>query len=304
VTFGRGTVLDRPLLTREAFVADLRDALRERRGYAAGKLGGTERALLRYPLVLERERDARRVRAFETALCYVARSQAGVFPSEPAFVRQFAASFAEAVHKLDCIGVFPAAKAVNDEVFRYHGFEGAPIDFLDQEPDRSLPNDERRCYLPLFAGRRLLLVCPFAELLRERATRETFEAVWRKTGKPWFEPGAIDALELPYGFARTTQERYASVLDLLADVRARLEARTFEVALVAAGALGSAIAVAVKEQGRVGISLGGHLQVLFGVIGRRWRDRPEWHRDYFNESWIEMPERYRPDPAETDADYW
>jgi len=76
------------------------------------------------------------------------------------------------------------------------------------------------------------------------------------------------------------------------------------IALIAAGTLGSMIAVAAKEQGRVGICLGGHLQVLFGVSGRRWRERPEWRDNYFNEAWIELPERYKADPAETDADYW
>jgi hypothetical protein len=294
----------RPAMTKERFVAALRDALDERRGYAAGKLGGTERSILRYPIVLERERDPRRLRLFELALAHNALRHAGVFPAEPAFLAEFARAYADAVARLDCIGVDPHVEAQNNELFRFHRFPGEPIRFVDQEPDRSLPNDDRRCYLPLLRGRRLLLVCPFAELLRERATRETFEAVWRKTGKEWFEPADVEAVELPYGFAWATQERYGTALDLLADVRSRVEALSFDVALLAAGPLGVMIAGAVKAQGRVAISLGGHLQALFGVIGRRWRELPEWRRDYFTEAWIDMPERYRPDPTETDADYW
>ena len=38
--------------------------------------------------------------------------------------------------------------------------------------------------------------------------------------------------------------------------------------------------------------------MLFGVYGRRWRERDEWRRDYLNDSWIEMPDRYRPDPGD------
>lgn len=147
-------------------------------------------------------------------------------------------------------------------------------------------------------------MCPFAELLRERANRATFEAVWRKTGKPWFEPSSVEAVELPYGFTRATQERFETALDLLADLRARVAERDFDVALIAAGPLGEMLAAAAKSHGRVGFSLGGHLQVLFGVLGRRWRALPEWDRDYVTEAWIDMPERYQPDPAETDEDYW
>jgi hypothetical protein len=147
-------------------------------------------------------------------------------------------------------------------------------------------------------------VCPFAELLRARATPEIFEAVWRNTGKPWFAPASVEALEQPYGFSRATQEQYPTVLDLLAEIDARIDARTFDVALIAAGMLGSMIATGLKSRGKVAISLGGHLQVLFGVAGRRWLERPSWRRDYINDAWIGMPERYRPAAGESHENYW
>jgi hypothetical protein len=293
----------RSLATREQFIAGLRGALETGEGFAAGKLGGTERTVLAHPIVLERESDPLRVRAFELVLAHKALRHSGIFPARPEFLRRFGEVFAAGVRKLDSVAI-QGGWEDNAELFRFHGLPGHPIDFLDQEPDRSVPADESRCYLPLFRGRRLLLVCPFAELLRDRATATTFEAVWRKTGKPWFDPASVDAVELPYGFSRDAQRRYGDALDLLADVVARIETREFDVALIATGTLGSLIAAAVKERGRVGISLGGHLQVLFGVAGRRWRERPEWQRDYFNEAWIDMPERYKPDPEETDENYW
>ena len=43
----------------------------------------------------------------------------------------------------------------------------------------------------------------------------------------------------------------------------------------------------------------------FGVLGGRWRSNERWQRRYFNEAWIDMPERYVPDYAETVIDdYW
>ena len=294
----------RPLATRERFLAGLRGALEEGRGYAAGKVGFSEQAVLRYPLVLERECDPRRLRAFELSLLHKALRYGGIFPADRGFMSRFVAAYAGALAKLDSVGVIASCWPADDELFRYHCLPGKPIDYLDQEPDRSQPADESRCWLPFLRGRRVLLVSPFAELLRSRATCETFEAVWRKTGKPWFEPAAVDALALPYGFARATQARYETALDLLDEVNARVAARTFDVVLIGAGILGSMIAPAVKDQGRVGLSVGGHLQVLFGVRGQRWDERPEWRRNYINDAWIEMPERYRPDPGETDENYW
>jgi len=298
------TPAERGLITKSEFIADLRGALESGWGFAAGKLGNSECAVLQYPRVRERVRDEPRLRAFELALGHQALLHAGIFPREASFYRRWSEFFAARVASLDCVGVFAATLHESTQLLEFHAVPGKPMRFEDQEPDRSVPADEARCYLPLFRGRRLLLVCPFAELLRVRATRETFEAVWRKTGKPWFEPASVEAVEFPYGFAHATRERYATALDLLQDITCRIDARSFDVALIAAGGLGIPLASHVKRGGNVGISLGGHLQVLFGVLGRRWQERPEWHRDYFNEAWIDMPDRYKPDPAETDANYW
>ena len=62
------------------------------------------------------------------------------------------------------------------------------------------------------------------------------------------------------------------------------------------GAAGLAVPIVshIKGRGRVAIDLGGHLQVLFGVLGKRWRDSDEWRARYVNADWIDMPARYRP----------
>jgi hypothetical protein len=46
------------------------------------------------------------------------------------------------------------------------------------------------------------------------------------------------------------------------------------VALVGCGALSLPIVVALKQQGIIAIHLGGALQVLFGIRGRRWKTDP------------------------------
>jgi hypothetical protein len=87
-------------------------------------------------------------------------------------------------------------------------------------------------------------------------------------------------------------------------VRDRLDALTYDAALIGAGLLGSLLAVAAKERGKVAISLGGHLQILFGVNGPRWRDRVNWRQKYFNDAWIELPASSKPGAGESDENYW
>lgn len=294
------------VISRGDFVEAIGRAVRHGGGYAAGKLGVSERAWLHYPLFLEGGPGRIQQRAMEQVLRVKATRQSGVFPPEPGFYRRFAEFHAGCTRRLDCVGVAQNALAQTRALLEFHDIGGALIDYVEQEPDRSTPAADERCYLPHFAGARLLLVSPFAELLCGRATAETFEAVWARTGKRWFHPASVEAVEFPYGFEPETHERYGTCLDLLDEVASNMAAHEYDVALIGAGALGIPLAASARDSGKVAISLGGHLQVLFGVLGERWRNDREWRERYINDAWVDMPARYRPDPLHVDpgADYW
>ncbi len=227
---------------------------------------------------------------------------AGVFPVDPASMRAWSEAYAGHSRALDYIGLDFAAAAMQAEVNRFHGLEGEMIRSRWQQPDRSFPADEERCWLPALEGKRVLVVGAFAELIAERADQETFEAVWANIGKPWFHPASVEALVTPYGWMPETQERFGSSLALLEAICADIAGREFDVALIAAGGIGDGIATAVAGMGRVGISVGGHLQMLFGVLGERWR-KESWER-YLNDAWIDMPPELKPDFSQTTENYW
>jgi hypothetical protein len=292
-------------VSRERFVDEVGNACERRIGYAAGKLARAEREWLRWPILLERERDARRRRAIELAMAHRSLRGCGVFPADPEFYRSWVTRYTEDVAQLDSIGIMPSGLGETRALLEFHGLDSSRmIAYKDQQPDRSSPSVESRCYLPAFRDRNLLLICPFGEFLAARATRATFEAAWAKTGKRWFAPRSVEGLEFPYGFDPATQQRFGTALDLLEHLKVELLERQFDVALIAAGGLGIPLASFVKRQGRVGLSLGGHLQVLFGVLGARWRNKESWRRRYFNEAWVDLPARYVPDREQTFENYW
>ena len=61
-----------------------------------------------------------------------------------------------------------------------------------------------------------------------------------------------------------------SWFDMLDKMNKDIANMQFDVALIAAGAFGLPIAAEIKKSGRVAIHMGGSLQILFGVKGRRW----------------------------------
>jgi hypothetical protein len=58
----------------------------------------------------------------------------------------------------------------------------------------------------------------------------------------------------------------------------------FDVALIGAGAYGLPLAAYVKGLGKKAVHLGGATQLMFGIRGKRWDQRPEYQKLY-NEHW-------------------
>jgi hypothetical protein len=294
-------------LSRESFLAMIRAAAEDRAGFATGKLGPSELQLLHHSILAAKAgRESKLFRALKSHVAYQGLKQMALFPPEPDFYLRYFDQYVHHLRKMDCIGVFPELIDRVRTVTAHYNLSQPLIPYLEQEPDRSTPSVESNCYLPYFRDLRILFICSFAGLLCERANQETFEAVWANTGKRWFHPARVEALEFPYGYTAETHRRYRDSSELLEEIREQMARRDFDVALIGAAGLAIPIASYAKQLGKIGISLGGHLQILTGVIGKRWRDRAGWKERYFNDAWIDMPERYR--PPETDiADrgaYW
>jgi hypothetical protein len=310
------------MISRKEFIEDLRNAIENKRGYAAGKIGYSEQHWMYYEILLGKEKDPGRVREFEKMLLHHGFNQEGIFPPSPEFYLEFNKTYIQHVRNIDCLGI--CYRPWEREIIGHYRLSNKLIYYPCHEPfvtfghrleyfrpeDRSdnpywsaddscylFEPKEDNCYLEFFAGKKILLICPFAGFLKKRANQQTFEAVWSKTGRKWFYPESVEAIEFPYGFESETQREFGTALRLYERITAKIEEKEFDVALIAAAGLAIPIASHVKDRGKVAIELGGHLQILFGVLGKRWLGHKFfrfWNERYYNEHWINMPFEYRP----------
>lgn len=289
--------LGRPVISRAEFLQDVRGAARERRGYAAGRFGMSQKHWMFYPILKARgAANPKLYKVFEKRLAFHGLQQEGIFPADPAFYLRYNEFYIEQARQLDVIGLYlndwdmPFEKPILD----FFDLRNKFIHYVDLHPDRANPADDANCYLPAFRDLNLLIVCPFASLLAERARQDVFEGVWSKTGKRWFFPRRVEALDIPYGFARATHARYPTAFEMLDDITAEIDRRDFDAALIGAGGLAIPIAAHIKRKHKLALDLGGHLQMLFGVLGNKWKRLDDWREVYYNDWWIVMPARYRP----------
>ena len=276
------------LISKEKFIAQLDRAISTRSGFAAGKIGNSEKRWMYQPIVRAKCNEPSQLRAFELSLKFHLFNQSALFPPDVDFASRYNEFYMSHIRNLDALGLFGVPSEA--PLVHHYRLEVPLMSYKDQRPDRSIPDNPALCYLELFRDKRIVIVTSPADVLAERATKDIFEAVWRKTGKRWFYPASVDALSFPYGWAPETMNRYGNSINLFENVVDSIAGREFDVALIAAGGLGIPLASAAKKLGKVGLSLGGHLQVLFGVLGQRWRVRKDWARNYVNSSWIDMPD--------------
>ena len=91
-------------------------------------------------------------------------------------------------------------------------------------------------------------------------------------------------------------------------MKKQMDQTDYDIALIGCGAYGMPLAAHAKRMGKKSFHLGGSLQLLFGIIGKRWENYPSiyLYKQLFNEHWV------RPDLSESvtnsevveDSAYW
>lgn len=281
---GEGLLIDR-----------LTTALASRQSFALSKVGFSEQALCVIPDRLETESDPVRRRALESALIAHGHRQGGLFPADTTEILRFSAVLRGSLTRHDGIAIAPGQwcadtlRCVPDHV------AVAPLDSLDvRGVDAHHP---LQVLLDGLAGADVLLVTSPAELLQTRANKPTFEAVWQRLGRRWFDPRSVSSLTLPNSYTPVARGPWPDSSTLLDWAVRQIEARAFDVALIGAGLYGAPLAAEIRDRGGIGVSLGSQLQLLFGVQGRRWLGWEDFQRDIVNDDWISLP----PDGLVTDS---
>lgn len=279
-------------------------------GLAIGKLGFSEQLTVLFYLACNRsshpESDPQ-IRPLSLALKYHFERQTGVFPTDINFQIKYANFYVNKIIESDFLGLF---NGLNERKFVSElPFKSKFIDYRDTEPDRSIPYNASTCYLPYFAKMKILLIAPFASFAMQRSNKEIFESVWKKISMKWFYPASIQALDIPYGFFGQikTFEQFENSINLYNDICSKIDKFDFDIALIAAGSLAIPLSVYIKQKEKVAISLGGHFQVLFGILGERWLRDSFWCEHYINENWARLPQQFIPANPDIIADkksYW
>lgn len=97
--------------------------------------------------------------------------------------------------------------------------------------------------------------------------------------------------------AGETDERYEDWFAALKAMTDEISRIDFDVALLACGAYGLPLAANIKRMGKKAVQIGGGLQIMFGIKGKRWDENPDV-RAMYNDAWVYPSEEETPKGAD------
>lgn len=129
-------------------------------------------------------------------------------------------------------------------------------------------------------GKKVLVINPFDESIQMQYKKR--ELLFKdKDMLPEFELHTLKSV-----MVLTPEDNiYGTIIDVVNDTYEKAMAIDFDIAILGCGQVGMLLAGMFKRQGKQAIYMGGALQLMFGIRGKRW-DNKEEYAELFNEHWI------------------
>lgn len=142
-------------------------------------------------------------------------------------------------------------------------------------------------------GKRVLVVHPFSETI-EKQYHKRADLFSNKKVLPEF--ASLQTIKAVQSIAGNPV-RFETWFDALDHMKKEIDKCDFDIALIGCGAYGMPLAAHIKRNGKKAVHMGGVLQFLFGIKGKRYIDNPETSR-YINEHFVFPSQDDRPQKAE------
>jgi hypothetical protein len=237
-------------------------ALQTKTSFAVGKLGANEcntlyRHINNIPML---------VPELETV--------AGVFPLTPEITNGFSKMYLEDLKEINILLSW-AKDWGEDQILNYIGFNNNKTDSFKGIEPFFIENN----WTNYLGGKKVLVVSSHINSIEHQYPN--LSKIWN--GKLFKDKFELYLLKSP--FQPQFEQYHNSWFETLDWLKANLKEIDFDVMLVGAGAYSLPLVAEAKRLGKVGIHLGGAIQLLFGINGKRWDSSFDF-QNLFNEYWI------------------
>jgi hypothetical protein len=250
----------------------IRSNIDARRPFCVARLGGVEQTIVLWGKKISKVgRFGLRIPSWFSDTNEGA-SNAGVRPRTRQSYKSFAALAFNSFKQVDLMAKWntPLEYALLRNVAKY------PVFCAVEELSPTMSNEGH--WVESLNGKRVLVISPFKASIERQLSR--MDQIWKD--RPWQWHADFQVVKFPYLIDEDAPQTWEEVWN---EMRSIVQRGDYDVAIFGCGGLGLPLAAAAKAAGRVGIHLGGHLQLLFGIYGQRHLEQ-DWHARWINDVWV------------------
>lgn len=182
----------------------------------------------------------------------------GFFPPTPENMQRFGKMMIEDAKEVDLLGSW-----LNDESRVLNNIQLQSIWFVFLDPFwASSP------WTRALKNKKILVVHPFAEIIETQYKNKRKYLFKKKDILPDFQLQTIKAVQSLGG----VDNGFKDWFEALDYMKKEINKCDYDICLIGCGAYGFPLAAHVKRMGKKAVHMGGSLQLLFGIIGKRWED--------------------------------
>lgn len=232
---------------------------------------------------------------WDLSLINAMRSNAGFFPAELPQIERFCELMLGDIPSVNILGSWlPEERFFHREL--QHTYK-VNLELLN-------PFFSENPWTRALEGKKVLVVHPFANTIKEQFAKR--DLLFDNCLLPDFRLTTIKAIQSIAG----EKTPFKDWFEALGFMQTEIDKVDYDIALIGCGAYGFPLAAHVKRNGKKAVHLGGSLQLLFGIRGKRWENENyNPHYNYaklINEYWVKPGENEKPRNADSveGACYW
>lgn len=258
----------------------LKEMIMSNKPFMFGRHGSNELLIALNGLMLERDIiNTIDCKKWENA-CF----HSGFFPNEEKYYSMFNDLIIDASEQCDLYGTF---RMIGEDYYIKHFMKSnvklTHLNMMDfwryEEP-----------FTYALKGKRVLVVHYLANQIKDQYQNKRKFLFQNEKILPEFELITIQAVQT---IAGECDPRFKTWFEALNYMKKEIAKVDFDIALLGCGAYGMPLAAEIKKMGKQVIYMGGVLQMLFGIYGKRWDSEPK-AKALRNEYWVEPDANFKP----------
>lgn len=211
-------------------------------------------------------------KGYKEAVKYSIKNNAGVFPVDDESLTKYVKEATEAFNNASILGI--SGIHMEDYFYQNLCLDAKIIQYEAFEPLRG-------DWIQALKGKKVLVISPFAEDIEKQY--QIIDKLYPKGVIPSFHLKTFQCVQT---IGEEKDKRFKDWSEALSFMKNEISKMDFDVALVGAGAYGSPLCSYIyKSLGKQAIQTGGATATMFGIMGKRWENRPHVAQ-YVNEYWI------------------